>query len=217
MRVITQRLMNGDPYDSQVLAQLDAVASKALSRPFCMPEELKALELIRLARAQAAFVEKDAEGFPLRMSELAQAAIAGLSCSPYQSISWTILALGEYLVNGHTRRLDDLIDFSARTGPFEGWSLARRLDILLSLVPNLSPAQELLLDSQVEIILAADLHAAAVQIYLDQGDAQKAVLQRIFARASALDQRILGRIMRSRGADIDLPKDEPPGARPWER
>lgn len=307
MRAVTERLINGQQFDTDVLAKFDAATSKALHRDLCVADELKAVSMIRLARAQQAYSDwfnaqnhddgpgqgsavsippkggaagflagqkpagaagspagqspagaaaivasgasratspaADAASRPAdeapspiptpqdaakrtsspesaelaaRLDDLAHAAVTNLYCSPYQSLAWTILALGEFLANGHTPRLDRLIDFSYRTGPFEGWPLARRLDLLVSIAPDLTPGQQAMLKDQIAAVIESDLHVLLAMLYLQQDDAHQAILRSLFTDMSARDQNVLADFIRRAGSDIDLPYVSRRGARPWD-
>lgn len=328
MRGMTERLLDGAEFDPGVLARYDAALSKAVQRDLCVPEELKALSMIRLTRAQMAYIDRygaasrpvtrddaprgaiekllaaganrakqavgDApspgaaptSGVPQearlgsssgsdasassgpntgpnpvarsdsasdtksgaaaggaapvgtagaalsaaeekdhqaqdaalkeRLNDLAYVSVVTLYCSPYQSLGWTILALGEFLANGHTPRLDGLIDFSYRTGPFDGWPLARRLDLLVSIAPNLSPAQAAMLKEQITTVVNSDLHVLLALVYLQQDDAHRALLRTLFSDLSARDQDLVAKAVRRAGSDVDLPLATPRGARPWD-
>lgn len=310
MRAVTDRLIGGQQYDADVLAKFDADTSKALQRHLCVPDELKALSMIRLARVRLAYAagtdaakgdaskaeaskgdpetpdavrdalskmvgEPDApagdrapgmaadadpaaaktarpdgagrearapsDGAPnatgvgtapndpaasldpaivaerlQRMQDLGYATAMTLYCSPYQSLGWTILALGEYFANGHTPRLDTLIDLSYRTGPYEGWPLARRLDLLALIAPDLSPEQSAMLKAQIDAVVDSDLHPMLAALYVQQDEAHRGPLRKVFAELSARDQDLVTKVVRRLGADIELPLATPRGQRPWD-
>lgn len=221
LSAVTVRLKGGYEYDAESLVDLDRAASVALTRGVCVPEELEALSLIRLARAKAAFDTQDKEAIGQRLGELSNAVLVGVFCSPYQSVYWTILALGEQLTNGHSKELDRLLELSRRTGPYEGWSLARRLGVLLSLYPDIDQGQIAEVKAEMNAVMFADLHNLLVGYYLVLDDKGKEFMRQIFAEASALDQRVLVSSIRKQMCgdafcEIDLPLARPRGERPWD-
>lgn len=214
---VTERIMGGYAFSSEALDQLDKSASIALTRDACVPTELKALSLIRLARVEAAIDAHNSDAALARMSELTNVVLLNIYCSPYQSTAWTILAVSEYLVNGPTPRLNALIDLSQRTGPFEGWALLRRLELLMRLWPNLTPEQMALAKEEVRLAIVSDLHEILVRLYLTASPEEKSFLRNILSEASQYDQILISRLVHQQDGDIDLPLGAQLGSRPWER
>ncbi|MFG1266192.1 hypothetical protein [Xanthobacter aminoxidans] len=215
LRPVAHRMMSGEPYDPQILSAMDAEMSVVLSDPICDYQALQDLAIVRSALAEVAFQDDDADVADQRLTAAGEAAKASLACSPGSARAWTILAWIEHLRHEDTPLLHTYLNQSYRSGPFEGWSLVRRMEIQLALYPALSEAEFAELKRAVHWLIAMQMSEFIGEHYIVAKPEQRRVLRDLLAEAPERAQKRAAEFIRSRGEDIDLPLIEPLGSRPW--
>lgn len=213
--LVAAQLQQGDAYSESILADFETTAATILSRRICTPADLENLSILGAARVDAAFVANDPDAAALAVQDDAVAASRSLWCNPYSSQSWTILAWLEFLKNGGSPRFFQLLDLGYVTGPYEGWSLLRRVDLLLRLFPNIGPLELERLRTQMRGMMQTRAYMALATYYVGGNPELKKFLVEVFSTGDERDQQMIGRAVRMQHGDIDLPLMEPRGQRPW--
>lgn len=216
IRPVATHLLAGEGFPTDLLRRVEAGATDDSVQYGCDYIAWQDLAVIRISLVDAAFEADDAESAGNYLSGAQDAAERVLQCSPGSTLAWTLLAWIELIRHDDTPRLHSLLDMSYRTGPFESWSLVRRLEILLRLNTVLTEAEKAQLLSQVQWLLQFNLEAVVGEMYVNGGEAQRTMLREIFAKADQKGQRRIAQYIRGKGeTPIDLPLVEPEGGRPW--
>jgi len=215
LSAVAEHMQGGETYPPELLAEIDTVAGPLVEAKKCDYRGLQDLAIIRVARVETAIQANDPEAADQRLTAAADAARRSLTCNPNATVSWTILAWIEFIRNDDTPRLRALLDMSFRTGPFEGWALLRRVELMLHIFPTLDQPGVIQLSSQLNWLLSLGAAEVLAEQYLATGPAQQAYLRDIMATASERDQKRVAELVRQRGSDIVLPLVEPQGSRPW--
>lgn len=212
---VVERLMLGQFYDPQILSAMDADLSVLLTDPVCDYQALQDITVVRAALVEAAFQVDDPEVADRRLTRTEQAARAALACSPGSATAWTILAWVEHLRREDTPLLRTYLDLSYRYGPFEGWALVRRMEMLLALYPALDAQELARLRQAVDWIISGQMSEFLGEQYVTAKPAQRKALRDILAEAPEREQKKVAEFVRNSGEEIDLPLVEPLGSRPW--
>lgn len=212
---VAQRMMAGEPYDPAVISAMEADMAVLLTDPVCDYQALQDYAVVRAALAEVAFQGDDPDVADQRLKRAEEAARASLACSPTSATAWTILAWIEHLRNEDTPLLRTYLDKAYRSGPYEGWALIRRMEILLALAPALSDEEKARLRQAVDWIIAAQMSEFVGAQYLAAKPESRKVLRDILAEAPERAQKRAAEFIRNNGDDIDLPLVDPMGSRPW--
>lgn len=215
LRPVATRMMFGEPYDPTVVAAIDADMSVVLSDRLCDYQALQDLAIVRSALVEIAFQADDADLADERLTAAEQAAKASVACSPGSPRAWTILAWIEHIRHDDTPDLRTYLRKSFRSGPYEGWSLVRRMEILLSLYPKLDESELADLKQSVNWLAVKDMAEYIGELYVATKPESRAALRDILAETPDRAQKRAAEVIRNGGEDISLPAVEPLGSRPW--
>lgn len=215
LRLVAASLLDGEAFPQDILERVEADGRPLMNSDLCPAQGLLDLAVVRIALVEAAFEANDAEVADRRLTEAAEASRKSLTCSPASSVPWTILAWIEFIRDDDTPKLHALLEMSYRTGPYNGWALLRRSDLLLHIYPALSDREQAQLRSQLNWLIASTMVQAVAARYVAAAPPQRAFLRGILADAGERDQKLAAEFIRKNGEDIDLPAVEPLGARPW--
>lgn len=215
LRPVAARMMAGQPYDPDIISAMEADMSVVLTDPVCDYQALQDLAVVRAAFAEVAFQGDDAALADRRLTAATEAARASLACSPGSARAWTILAWIEYIRNEDSPLLRAYLRKSHDTGPFEGWALVRRMEILLALYPALDAAELANLQQAVNWMVNLQMSEFIGEHYVSAKPEQRRLLRDLLAMAPERTQKRVAEIIRGNGDDIDLPNVEPLGSRPW--
>lgn len=215
LRPVATRMMAGEPYDPDLIAAMDRDMSVVLSDRVCDYQALQDLAIVRSALAETAFQADDADLADTRLTAAEQAAKASIVCSPGSPRAWTILAWIEHIRHEDTPLLRTYLRQSFRSGPYEGWPLLRRTEILLALYPKLDQSELADLKQSVNWLAVKNLSEYIGEQYVAAKPEARLALRDILAEAPERVQKRAAEIIRNGGEDIDLPAVEPLGSRPW--
>lgn len=215
LRPVAARMMAGQPYDPDIISAMEADMSVVLTDPVCDYQALQDLAVVRAAFAEVAFQGEDADLADRRLTAATEAARASLACSPGSARAWTILAWVEYIRNEDSPLLRTYLRKSHDSGPFEGWALVRRMEILLALYPALDAAELANLKQAINWMITLQMSEFIGEHYVSAKPEQRRLLRDMLAAAPERTQKKAAEVIRSGGDDIDLPLIEPLGSRPW--
>lgn len=215
LALVAEHLMNGEPYSPDVLEGVDQRADPWVVAAHCDSRGFQNLAVVRIARVEQAVQADDPDAADRLLTAAETAARRSLACNPGASVSWIVLAWIEFLRNEDTPQLRRYLEMSDLTGPFEGWPMVRRTELLLRLLPGLDAPEKARLREQLKWLVGMGGLELVVEIYLKSGPEQQALLRDIFAATSSRDQKRVAEIVRNAGGDIVLPEVEPMGSRPW--
>lgn len=215
LRPVATRMMAGEPFDPDLVGAMDADMSVVLSDRRCDYQALQDLAIVRSALAEIAFQGDDADLADKRLAAAAEAAKASIVCSPGSPRAWTVLAWIEHIRHEDTPLLRTYLRKSFRSGPYEGWSLVRRIEILLALYPALDPSEMADLKQSVNWLAIKDMAEYIGEQYVSAKPESRVALRNILAEAPERAQKRAAEVIRNGGEDVDLPAVEPLGSRPW--
>lgn len=215
LRPVATRMMAGEPFDPDVVVAMDADMSVVLSDRLCDYQALQDLAIVRSALAEIAFQGDDADLADKRLAAAEQAAKASIACSPGSPRAWTILAWIEHIRHEDTPLLRTYLRKSFRSGPYEGWALVRRLEILLALYPKLDASEMADLKQSVNWLAIKGMAEYIGEQYVSAKPESRVALRNILADTPERAQKRAAEVIRNGGEDIDLPAVEPLGSRPW--
>lgn len=212
---VGRHLLAGESFATDLLRLVDQEASADASHFGCDASAWENLAIVRISLVDAAFEANDAESADRHLSGAKEASERVLACSPGSTVAWTMLAWIEQVRNDDTPLLRELVQMSFRTGPYEGWALVRRLEIMLRFAAPLSETEKKQIADQCRWLLQISLWNVLAEFYMAGDDAQKDMLHPIFAEADRRTQKLIAQYIRQGGTSIDLPLIEPEGSRPW--
>ena len=215
LRPVAARMMAGQPYDPEIISAMETAMSVVLSDPVCDYQALQDLAVVRAAFAEVAFQGDDADLAARRLAAATEAARASLASNPVSSRAWTILAWVEHIRNEDTPLLRTYLRKSYETGPFEGWALVRRMEILLALYPALDAAELANLQQAINRMIDLQMSDYIGEHYVSAKPEQRRLLRDLLATAPERMQKRVADVVRGEGDDIDLPLIAPLGSRPW--
>ncbi|MFG1250518.1 hypothetical protein [Xanthobacter flavus] len=215
LRPVATRMMAGEPFDPDLVVALDGDMSVVLSDRVCDYQALQDLAIVRSALAEIAFQGDAADLADMRLAAAAQAAKASIACSPGSPRAWTVLAWIEHIRNEDTPLLRTYLRMSFRSGPYEGWALVRRMEILLALYPKLDASEMADLKQSVNWLASKDMAEYIGEQYVLTKPESRVALRNILAETHERAQKRAAEVIRKGGEDIDLPAVEPLGSRPW--
>lgn len=215
LRPVAARMMAGQPYDPDIISAMEADMSVVLTDPVCDYQALQDLAVVRAAFAEVAFQGEDADLADRRLTAATEAASASLACSPGSVRAWTILAWVEFIRHEDSPLLRTYLRKSHDSGPFEGWALVRRMEILLALYPALDAEELANLKQAINWMITLQMSEFIGDHYVSAKPEQRRLLRDMLAAAPERTQKRAAEVIRSGGDDIDLPLIEPLGSRPW--
>lgn len=215
--IVGDNLLRSQSFPKQDLEDLAAAAATVKTDALCHPFDTQNLLVVQVALAEIAFNEGDADAADKALRETVDLAHRTLYCNPYSSTAWTVLGWESFVRDDASPRMIALMDMSYRTGPFDGWSIVRRLGLMLPMVAQLDAAHQEVLRTQIAAFVQDGLLDVLVGYYVGGNAAQKAFLQAEFARLGQPEMKRIDELVRNAGADIDLPLAEARGSRPWAR
>ena len=215
LRPVAARMMSGQPYDPDIISAMEADMAVVLTDPVCDYQALQDLAVVRAAFAEVAFQGDDADLADRRLTAATEAARASLACSPGSARAWTILAWVEYIRHEDTPLLRTYLRKSHDSGPFEGWALVRRMEILLALYPALDAAELANLKQAINWMITLQMSEFIGEHFVTAKPEARRLLRDMLATAPERTQKKAAEVIRSGGDDIDLPLIEPLGSRPW--
>ncbi|UDQ88149.1 hypothetical protein LJE71_17955 [Xanthobacter autotrophicus] len=215
LRPVASRMMAGEPFDPDIVVAMDADMSVVLSDRVCDYRALQDLAIVRSALAEIAFQGDDADLADKRLAAAEQAAKASIVCSPGSPRAWTVLAWIEHIRHEDTPLLRAFLRKSFRSGPYEGWAMVRRLEILLALYPKLDESEMADLKQSVNWLAIKGMAEYIGEQYVSAKLESRVALRNILADTPERAQKRAAEVIRNGGEDIDLPAVEPLGSRPW--
>lgn len=216
LSVIAQHMLDGETFPPELLIKVDGYSAPVVEARLCDFAGLQNLAILRVARVETAIrTSDDADAAERRLNEAADAATRSLACNPASTISWTILAWIEFVRDEDASRLRSLLRMSYQTGPYEGWALVRRTEILLHILPTLDESSVVQLRNQLSWLLSISAVDVLAEQYMNGGPQQKDFLREVLLGASERDQKRVADVVWNNGGDIKLPLVEPRGSRPW--
>lgn len=215
LNIAAKQLLDGESLPPELLTEIDAKSAAAVEAKWCDVWGLQNLAIIRVARTENAIKANDPNAADRLLTEASETARKSLQCNPMATVSWTILAWIEFIRNDDTPRLRSLLNMSFKVGPFEGWSLLRRVGLQLHILRTLDDVSIAQLRRQINWLLARGLVEVPAQLYLSAGPQQQAFLRDVLAEAPEEVQKRAEQIVWNGGGNIALPLVNPRGSRPW--
>ncbi|MBP2151636.1 hypothetical protein [Xanthobacter flavus] len=215
LNLAAKQMLNGESFPPEILDGIAAKSAPVLEAQPCNFLGFQDLAIIRSAQLENAIVANDSNAADRLSSQASDAAKKSLVCNPMSVVSWTILAWVEFLQNDDTPRLRSLLDMSFRAGPFEGWSLLRRVELQLHILPTLDNSSIEQLKRQINWLIARGLVEVPAQLYLSAGPQQQAYLRNLLAESPEEVQKRAEQIVWNSGGNIALPLARQRGSRPW--
>ncbi|MFS8038147.1 hypothetical protein ACI7BZ_14525 [Xanthobacter sp. AM11] len=213
---VATSLMDGETFDASTLENVGQQASRQLEGATCNPRAFQDLAIIELGRLRFAFDANNADEADRLLSSAEMFARKGVTCNPNSSVSWAVLAVVEFLRNDNTTRFNALMNMSFQTGPLASWAFQQRVDLLLSLYPNIDQPARMQLLRQLNWLIDAGFPSTVANYYIAGNDEQRAFLRDIIATKPDRDQKSIAEHIRNEGGDINLPRVPPRGRRPWD-
>lgn len=214
--LVAKGLLDGGTYSAGDLVKVDEALRASRDEALCIPLDLRSEIVIRLALVEAQIGLGDVAAAE-RYLGAAEASVArALACDPNMSMAWIALAWTEFARTDFTPRAADFIRMSMKTGPYEGFSVGRRVQLLLDALPKLTDQdmRDLLAD-QIRVLMNNELYTLLAFNYVRSEDPERRFLADVFATGSEVQQtKIAAAVWRS-GEDIELPLAPARGSRPW--
>ncbi|MEP9347962.1 hypothetical protein [Xanthobacter sp. KR7-225] len=216
VNLVGQTLLDGELYSQEDLQSLEETLLTNRANNLCVPLDLRNEVVIRVAQVELQISLGNADAVEQDLNATEESARHAISCDPNMSLAWIALAWAEFVRNDYTPRMAELVRMSMVTGANEGWSIARRVQLLLEALPKMTdPQMRDLLAGQVRRLMAGGYNRILAFHYVRLEDAERRFLADIFATGDKDQQtKIAAEVWRS-GEDIDLPLTPARGTRPW--
>lgn len=216
VNLVGQTLLDGESYSQEDLRALEEILRANRAHNLCVPLDLRSEVAIRVALVELQISLGDADAAERDLDATEQSARHAISCDPNMSMAWIVLAWADFVRNDYTPRMAALVRMSMVTGANEGWSISRRVQLLLDVLPKMTD-QEMrdLLIHQVRRLMADGYVRILAFHYVRSEDPERRFLAEVFATGNEEQQtKIASEVWRS-GEDIDLPLSPARGSRPW--
>lgn len=134
---IAGRIIAGDPFRPEILAQQTGVMDSIRISDYCQPGAIRSVAIIelRILEAARASGSRDSE----RLSSLRDIIRHSLMCAPADPFLWLVLYQLESIASGSSLKYLNYLRISYQLGPNEGWIGLKRDPITFAL-PDPIPA-----------------------------------------------------------------------------
>jgi hypothetical protein len=216
INLVAQAMLEGGTYSEADLLKFDGILGALRTDDLCIPLDMRSEIVIRLASVEAQIRLGDAAAAERALSVAEDSITRALACDPNMSMAWIALAWIEFARHDFTPRAAELMRMSMTTGPYEGFSVARRVQLLVDALPTITdPDVRRLLAGQVRVLMDNELYTVLAFNYVRSEDAERQILAEIFATGSKDQQTGIASAVWRSGEDIELPLAPARGSRPW--
>lgn len=215
--IVAYNLLQGQSFPQSALDEIDADVKGIAARDLCIAADMKNATVVRAAAVDEQFAIGSPRGAEAALMASEESAKRALACDPNSSWAWMVLSWTEFLRNDLTPRMIEYARMSYRTGPYEGWTLLRRSQILIQIISRTTdPDLRDILRHDVQKLIADEIFLIVANMYLSADAAGQALLVEIFSEADANAQKAIASYIYRAGGDIQLPLGPARGTRPWD-
>jgi hypothetical protein len=215
-RSTAAKVLQGDGFKPQALAEEAQQADRATHYRFCNPVALHSLFVLRFSIMNQAIEAANQPLVESSYNPLHEAGQDALACSPADSLVWLTLFWLDVGKSGLDDKNANYLRLSYGFGRNEGWIALWRIRLGLLLFGRLPPdlASDVL-DDFINVMDTGHYYWQTAGMYMD---ASPVIQSRIVDRlktASFATRQAFARTLHDRGMDVAIPGVERPEARPW--
>jgi hypothetical protein len=214
---IADRIIAGEPFNSDTLSRQLPVLQAAENSPNCRPSAVRSAAIIRLRIVEYNNSSGNKSHIDEQSNALRNSTRTSLSCSPADPFLWLVYYWMQSTQNGPTSEQLKYLRMSYQLGPNEGWIALKRNRLAFAIIDQLPPdLAENAIDEFVGL-LDTGFYEQAAEIFT--GPAWH-VRNLILARLDSIpDRRLkpLANAVHRLGYEVGLPRIDEADRLPWQK
>jgi hypothetical protein len=207
---ITERIIAGDPFKSEALAQQLPIIDRIKSATYCRPAALRSAAIIQLRMMETAAPSERTNG---HRTSLINVIRSSLFCTPADPYLWLALYSRENSENGSTTDGLKYLRMSYNLGPNEGWIAVRRNRIAFARFQQLPPDLKEKTIDEFAGMLKSSFFDQATDIFVGPAWPEREPILLRLASIPYGNRQVFADMLYSRGYDINVPGVKRPESR----
>jgi hypothetical protein len=202
-------------YKPEALAEVTPAVLFAEHDPYCRPEALRGAAVVRLRLAEDAIGKGARDAIDADLQALDRTTRQALSCSPADPFLWMALSWLDGAREGFNPDQLQFLRLSYSLGPNEGWVVARRNRLALSMFERL-PADlaDAALDEFARMV-GSGIFEDAIAIFTGPGWPIRDKLLPRLAKVGERSREAFAKALYHEGYEVEVPGIPRPDFRPW--
>jgi hypothetical protein len=202
---ISGRIVAGEPFKTEALADVMPVVGEAETATLCRPAALRSAAIIRLRLAEQAVAAPEAPQIDQPLDSLHDAIDRSLACAPADPFLWVVLFWLENTRSGFSADHLEFLRQSYRLGPNEGWIALRRNRFALALYSQLPPdLQGTAVDEFVQLLDSGFYDETAATL-TGPGWPLRGILLPRLKEVDIRRREVFAKLLRRQDYDVDIP------------
>jgi len=213
---LASRIINYERFKPKALVPFLPLLDAAEDQPYCRPEVLHSVSIVRMRLAEDAMAVADRADLDDRLTAVKNSIRRSLSCAPADPFLWMALAWLGNATDGFRPEQTEFLRLSYQLGPNEGWVAARRNRVALSAFSRLPP--DLADDAVREFAHMVDswMYYDTIAIITGPGWPIHDRLLGALDGVGLPQREALAKALYQRGYDAQIPGVAPHDPRPWD-
>jgi hypothetical protein len=211
---VAARVIDGEPFKSEVLANLVPRLEAAERAGRCRPAALHSAAIIRTRIAEQALT--DSQDIDASLTSLRDSIHRSLACTPADPFLWFVLYWVESNRNGFQADYLNYLRLSYQLGPNEAWIALKRNRYVLAVFPRLPPDLARMAIAEFAKLLDTGLYAETVAIFTGPGWRERDILLPRLKDVAEHNRQAFAKALYKLGYDVDVPGVARPDPRPWD-
>jgi hypothetical protein len=211
---VAARVVNGDPFKSEVLATLVPQLEAAERAERCRPAALHSAAIIRTRIAEQALT--DSRDIDASLASLSDSIHRSLACTPADPFLWFVLYWVESNRNGFQAGYLNYLRLSYQLGPNEAWIALKRNRYVLAVFQQLPSDLAQMAIAEFARLLDTGLYAETVAILTGPGWRERDLLLPRLKDVAEHHRQAFAMRLYKLGYDVDVPGIARPEPRPWD-
>jgi hypothetical protein len=211
---VANRVLEGDPFKSGVLAALMPQVEAAERTEPCSPAVVHSAAIIRTRMAEQAVV--DGDDVDAQLNALRDSIRRSLACSPADPFLWFVFYWVEINRNGFQPVYLEYLRLSYQLGPNEGWIAVKRNGYALAIFHQLPPDIADKVIAEFPRLLDSGFYSETVAIFTGPGWRERDILLPRLKDVAERHRQAFARALYKLGYDVNVPGIARPDPRPWD-
>jgi hypothetical protein len=202
LKPIAERIIAGDPFKPDVLAQQLPTIDSIKNATYCRPAGLRNAAVIQLRMMEAA---APSEHTNERITSLVNVIRSSLSCTPADPFLWLALYSAGSSENGSTTNGLKYLWMSYNLGPNEGWIAAKRNRVVFARFQQLPPDLEERAIDEFTALVKTSFFEQAADIFVGPAWPERELILSRLKSISDSNRQLFADVLYNRGYDINVP------------
>jgi hypothetical protein len=212
---IASRIIAGDPFKIEILAQQTPIIDSIERSAYCRPAALRSAAIIQLRMVEAATSANDSEHVDNHLESLGKVIRGSLSCAPADPFLWLVLHWVESTENVSKADYLKYLRMSYLVGPSEGWIALKRNRVAFARFQQLpSDLAEITINEFIALI-ESRFYEQAADIFIRPAWLERDRLLLRLKNTAERHRKAFYEALRAQGYNIDIPVIKRTDPRPW--